>query len=113
VEQGLVGLVNIFIRGLDQITDRAAAARHTLRFIADGGFSKPGLLIYDNVDDATLLRHWGPVGNAHVVMTSRLRGWSASIAKVEVKEWSTSEAITYSLDDSGLLMKGVLLMVSS
>src|SRR5262250_820018 len=47
VEKGLVDLGSIFIRGLDQATDRAAAARQSLKFIADGGFSKPWLLIYD------------------------------------------------------------------
>jgi hypothetical protein len=56
VEKGLVDLGSIFIRGLDQVADCAAAARQTPQFIADGGFSKPCLLVYDNVDDAALLR---------------------------------------------------------
>jgi hypothetical protein len=37
LEQGLVELGSIFIRGLDQVQDRAAAARQTLEFIAHGG----------------------------------------------------------------------------
>ena len=77
VEKGLVDLGSIFIRGLDQVQDRAAAARQTLEFIAHGGFAKPWLLVYDNVDDAAVLRQWAPLGNAHVLVTSRLGGWAS------------------------------------
>ena len=54
--------------------DRAKAARQTLDFIAHGGFAKPWLLIYDNVDDARVLKDWAPIGNAHVLATTRLGG---------------------------------------
>jgi tetratricopeptide (TPR) repeat protein len=101
VEKGLVDLGKIFIRGLDQAADRAAAARQTLQFIAAGGFGKPWLLVYDNVDDENVLQQWSPVGNAHVVVTSRLRGWRASVTRVEVAEWEMPEAISYLLADSG------------
>jgi hypothetical protein len=64
VERGLVDLGAIFIRGLDQLQDRAKAARQTLELIAHGGFEKPWLLVFDNVDDRGVVRAWAPLGNA-------------------------------------------------
>jgi hypothetical protein len=64
LEKGLVDLGSIFIPGLNRVPDRAAAARQALDFIAHGGFVKPWLLVYDNVDDAAVLRQWALLGNA-------------------------------------------------
>ena len=101
LEKGLVDLGSIFIRGLDQVQDRSAAARQTLEFIANGGFAKPWLFVYDNVDDPSVLRQWAPVGNARVLVTSRLAAWGAGVAKVEVEEWALPEAVAYLLKESG------------
>ena len=101
VERGLVDLGSIFIRDLDQAKDRAKAARRTLDFIASGGFAKPWLLVYDNVADVDVLRQWAPVGNACVLVTSRLAAWGAGVAKVEVGEWAMPEAASYLLRESG------------
>jgi TIR domain-containing protein len=101
LERGLVDLGTIFIRGLDQVQNRAAAARQTLEFIANGGFAKPWLLVYDNVDDPAVLRQWAPVGNARLLVTSRLGAWGAGIAKIEVEEWAMPEAVSYLLKESG------------
>jgi tetratricopeptide (TPR) repeat protein len=101
LEKGLVDLGAIFFRGLNQVEDRAAAARRTLEFIANDGFAKPWLLVYDNVDDAAVLRQWAPVGNAHILVTSRLGAWGAGVAKVEVEEWPMPEAVSYLFKESG------------
>ena len=101
VEKGLVDLGSIFIRGLDQVQDRAAAAHRTLEFIAHGGFAKPWLLIYDNVDDAAVLRQWAAAGNARVLVTSRIGAWGAGVAKVGVAEWDMPDAVAYLLTESG------------
>ena len=101
VESGLVDLGSIFIRDLDQAKDRGKAARQTLEFIANGGFAKPWLLVYDNVDDVALLRQWAPVGNARVFVTSRLAAWGAGVAKIEINEWAEPEAVSYLLKESG------------
>jgi tetratricopeptide (TPR) repeat protein len=101
VEKGLVDLGSIFIRGLDQVQDRAAAARQTLEFIANAGFAKTWLLVYDNVDDAGVLRQWAPVGNARVLVTSQIAAWGAGVAKVEVKEWAKPDAVSYLVKESG------------
>ena len=95
IEKGLVELGAIFIRGLGEAQDRVAAARQTLDFLADGGFAKPWLLVYDNVDDPRALKEWTPRSNAHVLATSRLGGWPQGVTPVEVEEWTMAEAITY------------------
>jgi hypothetical protein len=95
IEKGLVELGAIFIRGLDQAQDRAAAARQTLDFLAHGGFAKPWLIVYDNVDDPRALKAWSPRGNTHVLATSRLGGWPHGVTPVEVEAWAMAEAIAY------------------
>jgi len=51
---GLVTVGANFIPGLAEVKDRAEAARTALKFIADGGFEKPWLMIYDNVPQASM-----------------------------------------------------------
>lgn len=101
IETGLVNLGAVFIPGLDQAEDRAAAARKTLDLIADESFEKPWLLVYDNVDDARALKHWAPVGNAQVLATARLGGWSNSVGTIEIREWPLPDAIRYLRHESG------------
>jgi hypothetical protein len=101
VERGLVDLGAIFIRGLDQAQDRAKSARQTLELIAHGGFEKPWLLVFDNVDDRGVLREWAPLGNAQVLVTSRLSGWPGTVSTIEIEEWERPEAIRYLRQESG------------
>ncbi len=101
VERALIELGAILIRGLDQTQERAKAARHTLDLIAHGGFDKPWLLVYDNVDDARVLRDWAPAGNGHVLVTSRLSGWPGTVKPIEIEEWALPDAIHYLREESG------------
>jgi hypothetical protein len=101
IETGLVELGALFIRDLDRVEDRAKAARHALDFLADGGFDKPWLLIYDNADDLGVLRQWAPKGNAQVLLTTRLRGWPGGVRAIEIEEWPLPDAIAYLLQESG------------
>ena len=101
VERALVELGAIFIRGLDQTQERAKAARQTLDLIAHGGFDKPWLLVYDNVDDARVLREWAPRGNAQVLVTTRLSGFSREVRTVDIEEWALPDAIRYLREESG------------
>ncbi len=101
IETALVDLIAVFYPGLDQTENRPATARKALDFIAHGGFEKPWLLVYDNVDDARALRDWAPVGNAQVLVTSRLGGWSKSVGTIEITEWPLDDAIRYLLHESG------------
>jgi hypothetical protein len=101
VERALIELGAIFIRGLDQVQDRAKAARQTLDLIAHGGFAKPWLLVYDNVDDRAVLREWPPLGNTQVLLTTRLRGFSREVRTVDIEEWALPDAIRYLQEESG------------
>ena len=101
VEQGLVALGGHFVRGLAQVQDRGGAARCALDFLAHGGFSKPWLLIFDNVDDPRVLDLWRPRGNVHVLVTSRIGNWSLGVSPIEVDAWERSEALAYLNRETG------------
>ncbi len=101
IEQGLADLRTVLYPGLEPPKERAKAARDTLNFLGSGGFEKPWLLVYDNVDDEELLEAWSPPANVQVLMTSRLGNWGAEVAPVEVEEWELDEAVRYLRDASG------------
>jgi tetratricopeptide (TPR) repeat protein len=101
VEQGLVALGDHFVRGLAQAQDRGAAARYALDFIAHGGFSKPWLLIFDNVDNPRVLDVWRPRGNVHVLITSRISNWNLGVSPIEVDAWELAEAVAYLITETG------------
>ena len=97
VEHGLVELGDHYMPGLARTKEREKAARCTLDFLADGGFLKPWLLVFDNVDDPRVLNAWRPRGNVKTLITSRLGGWGSGVAPVEIKEWTLSDAVKFLL----------------
>ena len=101
IEQGLADLRAVLFPGLEPPKERAKAARDTLNFLGSGGFEKPWLLVYDNVDDEEVLETWAPPANVQVLMTSRLGNWGAEVAPVEVEEWELDEAVRYLREASG------------
>jgi hypothetical protein len=101
VEQGLVALGDHFVRGLAQAEDRGRAAREALDFIVHGGFSKPWLLIFDNVDNPRVLEVWRPRSNVHVLVTSRIGNWSLGVSPIEVDAWEPAEAVAYLIRETG------------
>ena len=101
VEQGLVALGDHYVRGLAQAEDRAKAAQYALDFLAHGGFTKPWLLIFDNVDDPRVLDVWRPRGNVHVLVTSRISNWRLGVSPIEVDAWEMPEAIAYLVRETG------------
>ncbi len=101
IEQGLADLRAVLYPGVEPPKERAKAARDTLNFLSTGGFEKPWLLVYDNVDDEEVLEAWAPPANVQVLMTSRLGNWGAEVAPVEVEEWELEEAVRYLREASG------------
>jgi hypothetical protein len=101
VEQGLVTLGDYFVKGLAQAEDRGGAARYALDFLAQGGFSKPWLLIFDNVDNPRVLDVWQPRGKVHVLVTSRIGNWSLGASPIEVDAWELPEAIAFLMRETG------------
>ena len=100
VEQGLVALGDHYLPGLARSADRAAAAREALRVLASGSFSKPWLLIFDNVDNPTVLDVWRPQGNVKTLVTTRLTRIARGVIEVEIKEWAMPDAVRYLLAES-------------
>lgn len=100
VESGFIDLGATFIRGLDQMQDRTAAAKQGLSLIAEAGFEKPWLLVFDNVDDAKVLKTWVPKTGARVLVTSRLGAWGSGVKPVDVGSWPREDAVAYLLKET-------------
>ncbi len=100
VESGFIDLGATFIRGLDQMQDRTAAAKQGLSLIAEAGFDKPWLLVFDNVDDAKVLKTWLPKTGARVLITSRLGAWGSGVKPVDVGSWPIEDAVAYLLKET-------------
>ena len=95
---GLVALGSIFIPGLEEAKDRAEAARAALKFISDGGFAKPWLLLYDNVGQPKELDGLLPRASAQVLITTRFPDWIGRAAAVPLGVFAPDEAVQFLLD---------------
>ncbi len=91
--EGLLRLGAMFVQGLDQLADRRAAAQRVVNSVL-GGFDKPVLLVFDNLEDEELMRTWLP-RTARALATSRDTAWSADIAAIHLQIWSLETAIEY------------------
>jgi tetratricopeptide (TPR) repeat protein len=97
---GLIALGSLFVRGLNQLANRADAAKQVITSML-GGFSKPILLAFDNLEDERLLRTWPPPDGARVLITSRAAHWGGDIAPIALGTWSSATATTYLRRESG------------
>ncbi len=97
---GLLSLGSLFVRGLDQMRDRRVAAQQVVGTML-AGFSKPVLLIFDNMEDERLLNAWRPRTSAQVLVTSRSAAWGAGVVEIPLDTWSIDEAAQYLLQESG------------
>ena len=91
--EGLLRLGAMFVQGLDQLADRRAAAQRVVNSVL-GGFDKPVLLVFDNLEDEELMRTWLP-RTARALATSRDTAWSADIAAIHLQIRSLETAIEY------------------
>lgn len=103
-EDGIVdGLIRFgahFNPDLNAMKDRNEAAKKA-RDLGFATLGKPALLIFDNLEDRTLLNKWKPAEHCHVLVTSRLHGWGKSVAAVEISKWPPDDAREYLLKESG------------
>ncbi len=100
VIDGLLHLGGLFVRGLDQLADRRAAAQQVTTTVL-AGFAKPVMLIFDNLEDEQLLRVWRPRTQAHIVATSRNSAWGSDVVSIPVTAWPLADAIAYLRRESG------------
>ncbi len=88
-----------FVRGLDELPDRRAAARQVADTLLSG-FAKPVLLIFDNLDDESLLRAWRPRTGSQALVTSRNAAWPPEVAAIALSTLSPSESLEYLRSES-------------
>ena len=101
IVDGLVALGATFNPALAEVQDRAEAARWTLAFLADGGFEKPWLLLYDNVEQPKALDGLLPRAGAHVLITTRWPDWQGRAAAVPLGVFAPDEAVAFLLARTG------------
>jgi len=97
---GLLRLGSMFVHGLDQLKDRRAAANRVLHSVL-GGFDKPVLLVFDNLEDEALMRAWLPRSGTRALATSRDAAWSTDVTPVALQTWSLETAAEYLQRSSG------------
>jgi tetratricopeptide (TPR) repeat protein len=90
----MVRLGAFFVRGLDELPDRRAAARQVADTLLSG-FAKPVLLIFDNLDDESLLRAWRPRTGSQTLVTSRNAAWPPEVGAIALSTLSPSESLEY------------------
>jgi class 3 adenylate cyclase/Tfp pilus assembly protein PilF len=97
---GLLRLGTMFEQGLDKLADRRVAAQRVINSVL-GGFDKPALLVFDNLEDEALMRSWLPRTGARALATSRDTALSSDIVAIPLHIWSVEAAIAYLRRASG------------
>jgi class 3 adenylate cyclase/tetratricopeptide (TPR) repeat protein len=97
---GLLRLGAMFEQGLDKLADRRVAAQRVINAVL-GGFDKPALLVFDNLEDEGLMRSWLPRTGARALATSRDTTLSSDIVAIPLQVWSVETAIRYLQRASG------------
>ncbi len=97
---GLLRLGTMFVQGLNQLADRRIAAERVINSVL-GGFDKPVLLVFDNLEDEGLMRTWLPRTGAHALATSRDAAWSTDITAIPLQTWTLDTAVEYLARASG------------
>jgi tetratricopeptide (TPR) repeat protein len=100
IVDGLLRLGALFVRGLDDLADRRAAAQQVTSTVL-AGFTKPVLVVFDNLEDERLLRRWRPRTGCHVLATSRDAAWSGDVVTVALQTWPPDDAVRYLRRESG------------
>jgi class 3 adenylate cyclase/Tfp pilus assembly protein PilF len=100
VIDGLLRLGTMFEHGLDKLPDRRVAAQRVVNSVL-GGFDKPALLVFDNLEDEGLIRSWLPRVGARALATSRDAVVSGDIVAIPLRIWSVETAVAYLKRASG------------
>ena len=100
IMDGLLRLGAMFVQGLDQLPDRRVAAQRVINSVL-GGFDKPVLLVFDNLEDEALLRTWLPRTGARALVTSRDTALSSDVIAIPLQIWSLGTAVAYLQRESG------------
>jgi class 3 adenylate cyclase/tetratricopeptide (TPR) repeat protein len=91
---GLVRLGTMFAQGLEQLADKRVAAQRVINSVL-GGFDKPVLLVFDNLEDEGLLRTWLPRTGARALVTSRDAALSSDVITIPLQVWPLEISVAY------------------
>ncbi|MGA7355374.1 MAG: FxSxx-COOH system tetratricopeptide repeat protein [Candidatus Cybelea sp.] len=97
---GLLRLGTMFMQGLDKLADRRVAAQRVINSVL-GGFDKPALLVFDNLEDEALMRSWLPRSGTRALATSRDTALSGDMIAIPLQVWEIEAAIAYLQHASG------------
>jgi class 3 adenylate cyclase/Tfp pilus assembly protein PilF len=97
---GFLRLGAMFHDELDRIADRRAAATRVVNSLL-GGFDKPVLLVFDNLEDERLLRAWLPRTGVRALVTSRDAMLGDDAVAIPLQTWQLDTAIEYLQRESG------------
>ncbi|HET6277034.1 MAG TPA: FxSxx-COOH system tetratricopeptide repeat protein [Candidatus Cybelea sp.] len=100
IVDGLLRLGSMFEQGLDKLADRRVAAQRVINSVL-GGFDKPALLVFDNLEDEALMRSWLPRTGARALATSRDAAVSGDVSVIPLQIWSLDAATAYLQHASG------------
>ncbi len=100
IVDGLLRLGTMFVQGLDQLADRRVAAQRVVNSVL-GGFDKPVLLVFDNLEDKGLMRTWLPRAGTLALATSRDAAWGADVTAIPLHPWSLETSVRYLQRASG------------
>ncbi len=100
IVDGLLRLGTMFEQGLDKLADRRVAAQRVINSVL-GGFDKPALLVFDNLEDEGLMRSWLPRTGTRALATSRDAALSSEIIAIPLQIWSVETAVAYLQRASG------------
>ena len=96
--EDLIALGCRFDPTLARWEDEEAAAREALALIVKDPANQPWLLVYDNAPGPGIIQPWRPLGNAHVIVTSRNPNWDAA---VPLDVFSPEAAVTFLCETAG------------
>jgi tetratricopeptide (TPR) repeat protein len=97
----IIELGSRFIPALKEVPDRPRAAHLALDHIAQTPWSRPWLLIYDNVENPADLSRMTPATGAHVLITTRWADWYGHALDLPINVLPREEAVTFLLLRAG------------
>ncbi len=95
--RGFIELGQRFFPSLPKEANRHKAAQAVVDLIAKDNFTRPFLLIFDNVDHQESMQSFIPDAGAHVLVTSR-NSWAESFAQLQLDLFSQASAVEYLLN---------------
>ncbi|MBV8343406.1 MAG: tetratricopeptide repeat protein [Candidatus Eremiobacteraeota bacterium] len=106
--EGFIRLGSLFVRGLDEVTDRQRAAQRakTTLLSLSAGLRKPILLLFDNVSHRRLLNDWAPREGVQVLASSRNADWGGGARTVPLSAWPLDDAVRYLSAERGAELTG-------